>query len=577
MKRSRLKQWAAGMLAGMILAAAAAAGAGGLVWTAQAAAGSGDAPYTLSQTLKTGVKTILNERIADGTRIGAVVRLHNTAGRVTTVPDYELRAVTTGGVVYTLRPSADNPRLVQPQETIELSYMLTVKRADAFAIERLVWTSVDEYVYPKKETSILSMPARNLEWYGPATTFTDAGKVKEWGTPVTIPTESETLVYRPVRLAERHTPQGTTAVLVLEAANKGSRQAWLPDFTVTGKTQRGYYPAERAEKGEIAIPPGASRHLHFVMRLPDRQSWKSFTIATKETFTDASGTIEYEAGRLQIKPPARQAAQSVQNEYRLFQTIRIASTLQPNLAREVDVSLAELQRFEQTGDGYLTATAKFRLMNRSGVSVPVPHFGVEWQTSEGISYAGERMESRQRMLMPDVGLVIGYTFTLPLSAADDDTVQLTLLDGSPDTFELPVGAIRLEVPQQEPESIDMYPFELSVQSGAFTDKDESVVLELDVKRTANVTFDERNIRLKVEAADESGRVLASRTYPFAGTDRLAPGRNAIELGVGSRKPAGDVVIRLYEVLSAPSGTVERHVDTMRVKAPLPEPEEEDSL
>ena len=562
MNRRRWKRWAAWIMTGLVIALAASPGSAGVTASAASDGAAGDTPYTLTAALKAGVKTVLNERVPGGVRIGAVVRLFNAGSRAVAVPGYELRAVTTGGVVYTLKPSEDNPRIVQPREKVELSYMLTVGRSDAFMLERLAWVNVDEYVYPKKETNVLNMPVGGMEWYGPSTVFTDA-RLKNWGASFTIPTESAELVYTPVRLAERHTPQGTTTVLVLQVRNTGSRQAWVPEFTVTGKTMQGNYPAERAESGAVAVQPGATRYLHFVMRLNGPEAWRGFTIGTPESFKDASGTVTYEAGRLQIKPPSRRDAQNVQSSYKLFDPIRVSSTLRPNLANEVEIALAETNRFEQTGDGFLTAVAKFRLVNRSGVSVAVPDFGVEWSTSEGISYTGERLEARQKMLMPGVGMLLTYVFTLPLDAGDDDQVRLTLLDGRPDTFQLPIGAIELPLDKAREDAAAMYPFKVDIRSASL-DPSGQILLDFGVSRAVNMTLDERSVRLKLEAVRPSGQVLVSRTYAMSGSNRLNSGMLTIDLPNADRIPTDEKLeIRLYEVLAGPGGDIERLVKTVR--------------
>jgi hypothetical protein len=542
-----------------------------------------DTPHKLTSALRAGVKTVLNERVPGGFRIGVVVRLYNTGTRSVPVPGYELRAITSGGEVYTLIPSADNPRIVQPKEKAELSYMLTVSRPDAFSLRRLEWVEVDEYVYPKKETIVLNVTVTGLEWLGASTVFTDANRLKAWGQSFTIPTESADLVYTPVRLAERHTPQGTTAVLVLEAKNKGSRLVWVPEFTVTGRTAQDYYPAERAESGPIGIQPGESRYLHFVMRLPGPEVWSGFTISTPESFRDAAGSIRYEAGRLQIKPPAAPETQQVQMVYSLFNPIRVSSTFRPNLAKEVDISLAEVYRFEQAGDGYLTAVAKFRLLNRSRVTVPIPDFGVEWTTSTGVSYAGERLETRQKTLMPGVGMVVAYVFTLPLSAERDAKARLTLLDGDPNMFQLPVGAVEIRldelgrVANRGADADDLYPFKLGIGSGSIDSLTGILSLDISVTRKPNVVFDERSIRLKIEIADENERVLASETYALAGAERLISGLKTFDLGLGDRTAENDSAsnsngldnlgpffVRVYEVLAAPGRNVERLVETIRL-------------
>ena len=554
------------LMAVLVIAAAASPGSNAVILAADSGVQASDTPYTLTSALKAGVKTVLNERVPEGVRIGAVVRLYNTSSRAAAVPGYELRAVTTGGVVYTLKASTDNPRVVQPREKVELSYMLIVNRADAFTLERLAWVSVDEYVYPKKETTVLNMPVSGLEWYGPATTFTDTHRLKVWGERFTIPTESGELVYTAVRLAERHTPQGTTSVLVLQVRNNGNRQAWVPEFTVTGKTARGYYPAERAESGPIAIQPGTSRYLHFVMRLPAPEGWINFTIGTPESFTDASGTVLYEAGRLQIKPPVRRDQLNVQTSYALLDPIRVSSTFRPNLAKEVEIALAEVRRFEQGGDGYLTAVAKFRLVNQSSVTVSVPDFGVEWTTSEGVSYTGERLVMRQNMLMPGVGTMVAYVFTLPLAAEADDKAQITLLDGQPDTFQLPVGAVEIALGAENESLRDkarLYPFDVNVRSASL-DRDGRLTLDFNVARASNVTFDERTLRLRAAVFDADGRALTSRTWSLGGTDRLTSGPATIDLGK-LEKASDGVVVRLYEVLAGPGGDIERYIGTLQVK------------
>lgn len=533
------------------------------------AAASADTPHTLTKTMKAGVKTVVNEVTSEGTRLGAVVRLYNGGARAAVVPDYELRAVTSDSSVYTLKPSADNPQLVQSKETIELSYMLTVRRTDKFSLSRISWVSVDEYVYPKKETTLLTVPVAALVWHGHATAFADAQRLKAWGTAFTIPTASDALLFTPVRLWQKETPQGVTDVLVLEVQNTGRQPAWLPAFTVTGKTTAGYFRAERIESGEISLAPEASTYLHYVLKLPAKQPWKSFTIATPESFADADRRIDYEAGRVQIQAPKDgSSTQAVQAVYRFLSPIRIQSTIHPELAADVEISLAELHQFEQSGDGYQTAVAKFRLINRSNAPLPLPAFDAEWKSPSGVSYLGERMDTAQQQLMPGVGMMLYYAFTVPAAASRNDRAVITLLDDGGSGIHVPIGAVRSGVSPDAPaaDTAVLYPFTLQVKDWSVKrptergDQNVDLTLDLNIERESNVSFDEKSVRLKVELADPSGRVIGARYYPLAGPNRLSGGLQTITFNAGRDVPQS-FELRLYEVFAAPSGDVERRVLT----------------
>ncbi|NHN28567.1 hypothetical protein [Paenibacillus agricola] len=201
--------------------------------------------YKLTDSLNVDIKTVLNDRIEAGTRVGVVVRMKNNGAAISRVPEYELRVKTVEGVEYTLQASASNPRSIQPKATTELSYLADIDRTDTVTLAEANWTEVDYYVYPKTEVRIVAIPISGQSWKGSDMKITDPASVKKWGETFKIPSLTSPLEYTPISIQKEVTEKGTVQVLQLLVTNPTDRRETLPEFIIDGKTASKIYEGKQ--------------------------------------------------------------------------------------------------------------------------------------------------------------------------------------------------------------------------------------------------------------------------------------------------------------------------------------------
>lgn len=555
-----------------------------LIWLALIAAGLGSAaaadavaeatPYKLTDTLKTGVKSILNERTAQGTRVGAIVRIYNGGTAVAVIPEYEVRVKSAEGITYALEPSAANAKAVQPRETVELSYMIVVKRQDDFSLSQLSWVNVDEFVYPKQETTAVSIPIDALEWKGLSAGSFEEERIIDWGKAFTLPGGSESIEFTPVQLAKQSTPDGLVTVVRIRAENTGETLEWISDFTLAGTIDQRRVTGSRAEAEALSLAPGEQRYIHFT--LPTGQERiSSLTVITPESFATAEGTeIPYGIGQLQVQVPATVSSPTLRRQtYQLGRAISFdaASGLSGS---DIDISLVEIQRFEQAGDGYQTAIAKFRMTNRGSRTVPLPVFGVEYETSKGDRYTGARQNITWQSLLPNIGFMVSYAFTIPASEEGEKAV-IHVLDGQDGAgLEQEIASLSTSLsPAPAGDEVRLYPFTVTVDDWAVKPQFNSgssgfyytysLDLDVTVLREADTMVDGKSTRLMAELAYPSGRVLDAAIIPLTGNGRLMDGEQSIPFEVAQTDQiVKDLIVTLYEVFDTPEGEVARFLTVL---------------
>jgi len=564
-------------------AAATATDAASAASAASAAAGRApvETPYALTDRIDAGVKSVVNERVDGGTRLGAVVRLRNRSDKPAVVPDYELRVVTAEGVSYTLAPSASNPAAVLPRETVEASYMATVGRSDAFALDRLAWVSVDPYVYPKRETTVVSAPIGAIAWNGLDTTFADAARRKAWGEPFRLPVGSPDVVYTTVALAQGNEARGEPTVVSIRAENRSGRTEWIETFDVVGHAGTIRRRAERPPSADAALAPGEARTLRFALP-PASGAWSRLTVTTPETFVGADGTpVEYAVGRLQIDVPASAAEPLRGAAYELSAPVRLEPS-SPLAASGVAVAVVEWERFDLRGDGYATAVAKLVLTNRGAAAVPLPDVELEWTAADGDAYAGRRQATALQSLPPNIGVALNYAFTVPVAeTAERGVLRLYQRTEGEPAPRAPVAALAMELgAKRVAEAAALYPFAIEFDSwslsrrfsgadGTIGTSEATYTYELtwnaSVARASNVAVDAAAVRLRVELADATGRPFATADVPLAGRGRIADGEQTIAFrDVPAGPQTSGVRVRLYETFDTVEGEqIERLVAELR--------------
>jgi hypothetical protein len=534
--------------------------------------------YRLTSSITAKVNSILNEQTSKGTRVGAVVSLYNEGARVLRVPDYEVRVKTNEGIEYTLRPSVVNVKSIQPKVTVELSYMIVVARDDAFSLSTLSWVEVDEYVYPKLEKPILSIPISSMEWKGENAVLSDPTANKIWGEAFIIPALSTSIEYKPVSLIEQNTPQGPVSIVVLLAINNSEMKRTIPDFRIDGKTDKKVYNGKRLELGTLVLNPGEQRYLHYAIPAGNRTNLKSLTILSTEDFAvDTETNINYSIGRLNITLPDDSNALHFMNPllpYEWDKPIQF-DPLYKWIQPEIDVSMVALHIHESAGGGIKTAVAKFKLLNRSDHPLPVPHFQAQLMSTSGYQFAGTRQNTVVEALIPNISYVIYYSFVLP-SAESSKQLVMEILDG--ETFtpnNIPISAFRTQAQlEQVDTTLAFYPFNVKLNSWTVSIMDSSsstsqgnlpytynLSLNLDIKPQNDVVVDQSFSKMKVELVDAQGKIIGVKAFSFTGENKLVSGIQMIN--INSERFESSLSLRIYETMDTPFGEADRLIQTVK--------------
>jgi len=540
------------------------------------------------------------ERTAYGASIGAVVLLRNETGSVTRVPDFELRLVTDDGVVYTLVPSAANPRSLQPKGKAELAYVFEVDRQDAFELVRALLVEVDEYVYPRKETTLLAMDIGGKVWQADSKAAgraaagaaggsgateqagTSAGDLTgklPWGQPFRFGLLAPDVEFTPVGLHEQVTAQGASATIVtLRAVNRGQEAAYIPPFSVSGSDGTKLYAGQRADRVTGALAPGESRNVRFAIETAAGTELTELVVTTPARFVTPQGAeMVRQIGHAAIRLPAAGLAWSNVRPYELGRPIPpdAASEL---VDKDVQITLEELYLHENYEDGYKTAVAKFGLRNTGKQPAAMPQFQAELVNEEGYTYLGERQLNAPLRLMPGLKYVVTYAFNVP-KTAEEGRYALRLLEGgtaqAPYSTPLAQIAVTMQGENTLDRQWDLYPFRVHLKSWSLgfmgnsfptTAVTYKLTVDLDIERTDDVVVDTGFSKLKIELADNLGVVLGSETFSFVGPHRLVSGKQTLVFGnVRTEQYMYPLTVRIYEAIDTPAGEATRLLQVLQQK------------
>jgi hypothetical protein len=535
--------------------------------------------YMLTNSMSTEVKSILNERSSEGTRIGVVVRVYNEGYQVTRVPEFELRVRTKDGLEYTLKPSASNATGIQPKEKAGLSYLMTLDSSIDIALSELVWVEVDEFVYPQKETDVLIVPIGQMEWRGGRAFFAGDEGGHPWGKSFTLPVYSDTIEYTPVQLVRQMSPEGPVAIVVMSAHNLGKVRAVLPPLRLDAYSDSKVFQGNRVEQGSVELEPGEKRYIYTAIPVENETELKGLYALTPETFVGADlKPIEYSIGRLRIQLPIGKGqgpASGIESNYEWGSSISF-DPLNKLVPRDVNVSLVELHMHEAEGDGYQTAVAKFHLQNTGDKPVPVPNFQSELIGVGGASYIGSRQKAAAQTLIPNLGYVVSYSFNVPRSE-NGEKLGLNLLDSlAAAPYHVPIAGVETQVQSgTDSNTMNFYPFQVKLNywtlQGAISTKGDGpftytykMKLDLDIERQEDIVVDENFSKLKVELVDSLGKTLGYETLPFTGMNRLVSGEQSFVFqDLKLDQQVFPLTVHLYESIDTPFGEAKRLVKTLQ--------------
>ncbi|CAG7621628.1 hypothetical protein ACFQI7_05390 [Paenibacillus allorhizosphaerae] len=527
-----------------------------------------NATYQLTDQLDFEVKGVLNERIADGTRLGVVVRMKNNGSSIVRVPEYELRVRTNIGIEYTLQPSALNVKSIQPKANSELSYMAVIDRTDEISLTELNWTDVDFYVYPKKETLIVSAPISGEAWKGSDTAITDPEAVKKWPDPFQIPSLLSPIRYTPAVVNRESTAQGTVYVVQLLAHNPAGQRETVPDFIVEGIGDGKVYSGKRVEQEAVTLEANEEKYIHFAIATDQDTVLKSLNVLTPEVFAQAGvqQAVKYTVGRLNLLLPSG-AANSAYEAYKLGTPMKFderSELIHPNL----EVSVVEIHMNENKDAGSQTVTAKFKLFNKTDRPMAVPVFQADLVSSDGNEYSGSRQSASAATVLPNAAVTISYAFAVP-SSETGTGLALKIQDtktAAPFKSTMAAYSIELQQPGSSKDEFSVYPFRVKINSwtvGVMFNQNAKLAysykgkFHLDIQREDQVQADQNFSHLLFELYDSSDRLIGTAKGSFLGTNRLVTGENNITFDATTEQFEHTLTVRLYEVFTTANGESKR--------------------
>ncbi|UQZ87127.1 Telomeric repeat-binding factor 2 [Paenibacillus konkukensis] len=526
--------------------------------------------YPLTDTLQVEIKSVLNERVAEGTRIGVVVRMKNSGAGITRVPEYELRVKTSDGIEYTLQPSASNPKAIQPLANTELSYMAVIDRTDNVALSEVNWTDVDYYVYPKKETLIVAVPVSGQSWKGSDMAITDPTAVKKWGETFTIPSLISPLEYTPVNIEKELSDKGTVQVVQLLVTNPTDQRETLPDFTLDGKSETQVYAGKLVENGGLILEAKEQKYIHFAIPTDNDTVLSSLNVLTPEKFAEggaaaAAATVNYNVGRLNVLLPAAQASQSYP-VYELKSPMKfdsLSDLIHPNM----QVSMVEFHMNDNEEEGSKNVTAKFKLSNKSDMPIAVPAFQTDLVSADGYTYSGSRQNITTPTVLPNSSLVVSYSFTLPVSETGSGLALKIQDTQKAAPYKTTIAGYKVALQESEPgEQFDLYPFNVKVSywtiSPLYNRTGNNTYsykarFDLEITRDEQVQIDQSFSKLQFELYDSLGRLIGTTSGKFIGNGRLVTGENNMYFDATTEQLDRPLTIKAFEVFTTQAGDSKR--------------------
>ncbi|WP_282943380.1 hypothetical protein [Paenibacillus sp. RC67] len=529
------------------------------------------ASYTLTDSLSVEIKSVLNEHVLEGTRIGVVVRMKNSSGAITRVPEYELRVKTSDGTEYTLQPSASNPKSIQPRANTELSYMAVIDRTDTVTLSEVNWTDVDYYVYPKTESLVVAVPISGQSWKGSDMAITDPMAVKKWGETFKISSVISPLEYTPINIEKEMTDKGTVQVVQLLVSNPSEGRETLPDFTLDGKSETQVYAGKKIEQGEIVLEAKEKKYIHFAISTDNDTVLSSINLLTPEKFAQpGSGAqptlVNYNVGRLNILLPAS----STGTTYPVYQmgTAMKFDNLSDLIHPNMQVSLVEFHMDTNEEEGSKNVTAKFKLNNNSDMPIAIPVFQTDLVSADGFTYSGNRQNITTKSVLPNSSLVVSYSYTLPTSEQGKGLALKMLDTQKAAPYKTTIASYSVVLQPDEPENqFKVYPFAAKVTywtiSPIFNRLGNSLTysykarFDLELTRDEQVQVDPSFSKLQFELYDSVGRLIGTTTGKFVGTGRLVTGENNIIFDSTTEQLERPLTIRVYELFTTQAGDSKR--------------------
>lgn len=538
--------------------------------------------YAITNAAQAQIKSVLQEKTAEGWRLAAVVKLHNASDEAIRIPDYELRLKTADGTTYTLQASAANVTSIPARGNAELSYMAEPDTKQDIQAARLQWVHVNEKVYPKQETVLADAPVDGLVWNGQDAVIRDSAYLGQWGDSFAIPGVTSNLTYSAAKLSKQYTGQSPTYVVQLQVENRGSYAETVPDFTLSGKAEGRTYIGQKIGQEPVTVNPGEQKYVSYSVTAEPGVELDAFYVLTPESFLKPgqTTTLRYYTGRIGFALPAGGSTSNTAPAYQMGTPIdvdRLSQAINPQL----QVALQELEWFENDGQSYKTGVAKLKFTNRGTNPIAVPLLGAELVAPGGAAYNGTQQAGAASSVSPGMGVVSVVTFTVPLSETSD-RYTLRLLDqpnpSSPQSAQPPTQVAQAPIAEvsatvEAEDSIgntfSFYPYTMKLSSYSLTNSAAknamtgiyvySYKLEMgvDLQTTDEVAVDPTTPKLLLQLEGDDGKRLGSKTYSLAGDNRIMNGVQTVIFDSVDDEFHSNVSVKVYELVSTPYGDARR--------------------
>jgi hypothetical protein len=557
--------------------------------------------YGLTNDIRAVVKSLAVESTAKGMQISATVRLYNGGNTQNRVPEHELRVRTSNGVVYTLKPSSTNKQSLQPKEIGELVYMTVVDSKELTQINEVSFVDVDLYAYPKKETTLLSMPANSV-WYGTGNSELQKLNTLSWGQAFKIPGVNSELVYTPVALSMQSTSEGQTAstsstgqasatgastgqaaaaastntgqeaVVTVIVENTGSGRETLPNFRLDAQSDLKEYEGKQTESTQGVVEAGEKKYIHFTIPVENGVSPSQLVVVSTDSYTANSVTQWISTGKLGITWPTGQQSNTAATPYSIGSPIAF-DPLTKVIDKKTQVSLMELHLHENPGEGYKTVVAKFQLTNTSDTPIVTPAFQTELSNANGVTYKGSRQANVISTMNPGLSYVVSYSYNVPQTENSDQIVVKVLDTQAAAPYTTTIAALQTKVQNDEvaEDTFSLYPVNLKVNSASVSSLITSqltysyiVKLDLDITQKDNVVVDDNFSKLRLEVVDGVGRILGSKDASFTGTNKLISGKQTLDASnIATDQLSNPISLNIYEVIQTQNGEAKRFLKNIK--------------
>lgn len=402
--------------------------------------------------------------------------------------------------------------------------------------------------------------------------------------------------------------EGTHVIAKVEVRNAGKTTESIPGLTAAFLF--GSAESAPANKDTLSHPAeleaGASTTYYFqyvasgpvdaaklklvLLESKENAATTATTAATTATTATTAATAEAEAGAAKTPgatsalpvalislsglEPAATGANSYE-DYSFGTPFKLPAN--STLSAGVEVALMDLRLYENTETGYKTVIGKYKFTNVSQSPVAVPALQTDLIGAFGGVYTGTPQQATIQEIMPSTSYIASYAYILP-DKEEGIGYQINIVDDKTLSNErLTLGAYRVALQETVfdryvPYTLSYYPYQVDVASSdiiwnyiSSSDKYTGtlkLILEASIGEKAIVEASQSSLLFEL-INEENGQTVSSASVSMGGAQKLQTGRLALTLeGIPADVITQVNILRIYEVLETPNGTVKHLLKQM---------------